>query len=139
MRHKVALIEGDGIGPEQSAATKEVLAEVSSAFNLSVDFTSVEAGDRALASRGEALPEESFATIRKSDCCLKGPVGQSAYDVIVRLRQRLDLYANVRPAKSMPNVPCLNPSVDLVIVRENTEDLYSGLETAMNRERLRCE
>ena len=95
-----------------------------------MDFTTVEAGDRALASLGKALPEESFATIKKSDCCLKGPVGQSAYDVIVRLRQRLDLYANVRPAKSIPNVPCLNPSVDMVIVRENTEDLYSGLETA---------
>jgi 3-isopropylmalate dehydrogenase len=95
-----------------------------------VDFTTVEAGDRALATRGKALPDESFATIKKSDCCLKGPVGQSAYDVIVRLRQRLDLYANVRPAKSIPNVPCLNPSVDMVIVRENTEDLYSGLETA---------
>jgi 3-isopropylmalate dehydrogenase len=59
-------------------------------------------------------------------------VGQTAYDVIVRLRQRLDLYANVRPAKSMPHVPSLNPSIDMVIVRENTEDLYSGLETADN-------
>ncbi len=131
-RYRVALIEGDGIGPEQSAATKQVLAEVSSAFDLSVDFTTVEAGDRALASLGEALPEKSFETIKRSDCCLKGPVGQTAYDVIVRLRQRLDLYANVRPAKSIPNVPCLNPSVDMVIVRENTEDLYSGLETADN-------
>jgi 3-isopropylmalate dehydrogenase len=90
----------------------------------------VDAGDRALARWGEALPEESFSAISRSDCCLKGPVGQSAYDVIVRLRQRLDLYANVRPAKSIPNVPCLSPLVDMVIVRENTEDLYSGLETA---------
>jgi 3-isopropylmalate dehydrogenase len=95
-----------------------------------LDFIPVEAGDGALASRGEALPEESFVKIKRSDCCLKGPVGQTAYDVIVRLRQRLDLYANVRPAKSIPNVPCLNSSVDMVIVRENTEDLYSGLETA---------
>jgi 3-isopropylmalate dehydrogenase len=81
---------------------------------------------------GEALPEKSLETIKKSDCCLKGPIGQSAYDVIIRLRQQLDLYANVRPAKSFPNVPCLNALTDLVIVRENTEDLYSGLEIGDN-------
>jgi len=88
----------------------------------------VEAGDRALARHGQALPKGSLETIRKCDCCLKAPVGESAYDVIVHLRQQLDLYANVRPAKSLPNVPSLNPMTDLVIVRENTEDLYAGLE-----------
>ena len=124
--YTVALIEGDGIGPEQSAATKEVLAEVDSAFGVSLNLVQVEAGDRALEVYGEALPEKSLKAIEKSDCCLKGPIGQSAYDVIIRLRQRLDLYANVRPAKSFPNVPCLNAQTDLVIVRENTEDLYSG-------------
>jgi len=82
-----------------------------------------------LKSHGDALPEESLQTIMKSDCCLKAPVGETAYDVIIRLRRELDLYANIRPAKSMPNVPCLNVKTDLVIVRENTEDLYSGLET----------
>lgn len=76
-----------------------------------------------------ALPEKSLKTIQSCDCCLKGPVGESAYEVIIRLRQQLDLYANIRPAKSLPNVPCLNSQIDLVIVRENTEDLYSGLET----------
>jgi len=75
------------------------------------------------------LPDESWEKIRRSDCCLKAPIGQSAYDVIIRLRRELDLYANIRPAKSLPNVPSLNPSTDLVIVRENTEDLYSGLES----------
>ncbi len=129
MGYTVALIEGDGIGPEQSAATKEVLAEVNNAFGVSLNLVQVEAGDRALRTHGEALPEKSFEMIEKSDCCLKGPIGQSAYDVIIRLRQRLDLYANVRPAKSFPNVPCLNTETDLVIVRENTEDLYSGLES----------
>ena len=129
MSYTVAFIEGDGIGPEQSAATKEVLAEVNNAFGVSLNLVQVEAGDRALKTHGEALPEKSLETIEKSDCCLKGPIGQSAYDVIIRLRQRLDLYANVRPAKSFPNVPCLNAQTDLVIVRENTEDLYSGLET----------
>jgi 3-isopropylmalate dehydrogenase len=111
------------------AATKEVLAEVDSAFGVSLNFVQVEAGDRALEVYGEALPEHSLEAIKTSDCCLKGPIGQSAYDVIIRLRQRLDLYANVRPAKAFPNLPCLNKQTDLVIVRENTEDLYSGLET----------
>jgi 3-isopropylmalate dehydrogenase len=128
MNFKIALIEGDGIGPEQTAATRGVLAEVQSAFGISLSYVEVEAGDRALARQGQALPKGSLETIRKCDCCLKAPVGESAYDVIVHLRQQLDLYANVRPAKSLPNVPSLNPMTDLVIVRENTEDLYSGLE-----------
>ncbi len=126
--YSIALVEGDGIGPEQAAATRDVLNRVGSAFAVSLDLIPVEAGDRALKSRGEALPEDSLRTIRKSDCCLKGPVGESAYDVIVRLRQELDLYANVRPAKSLPNVPSISSQIDLVIVRENSEDLYSGLE-----------
>ena len=125
-------MEGDGIGPEQFTATKEVLTEVDNAFGVSLNLVSVEAGDGALKKYGQALPERTVEAIRKSDCCLKGPVGQSAYDVIIRLRQLCDLYANVRPAKSFPNVPCLNPLTDLVIVRENTEDLYSGLEAGDN-------
>lgn len=125
-------MEGDGIGPEQFTATKEVLTEVDNALGVSLNLVSVEAGDGALKKYGQALPDRTVEAIRKSDCCLKGPVGQSAYDVIIRLRQLCDLYANVRPAKSFPNVPCLNPLTDLVIVRENTEDLYSGLEAGDN-------
>lgn len=132
MSYRVALIDGDGIGPDLTAATKEVLAEIDNAFGVSLNFVQVEAGDRALETCGEALPESSFEAIKKSDCCLKAPIGKTAYDVIIRLRQRLDLYANIRPAKAFPNVPCLNPKTDLVIVRENTEDLYVGLETADN-------
>ena len=74
------------------------------------------------------LPESSLKTIRESDACLKAPVGETAADVIVKLRQMLDLYANIRPAKSLPNVPSLKPGIDMVIVRENTEDLYKGQE-----------
>lgn len=102
---------------------------MSNAFGVSLNLVQVEAGDRALMTHGEALPEKSLEIIKQSDCCLKGPIGQSAYDVIIHLRQQLDLYANVRPAKSLRNVPSLNPLTDLVIVRENTEDLYSGLES----------
>jgi 3-isopropylmalate dehydrogenase len=97
-------------------------------FDLSFDLIPVDAGDRAAENYGVALPHNSLAALTKCDCCLKGPVGESAYDVIVRLRQHLKLYANVRPAKSMPNTPSLNPQTDLVIVRENTEGLYVGLE-----------
>jgi len=128
MEYEVAFIEGDGIGPEQAAATREILTQVGRALGTSLNLTIVEAGDRALKNLGEALPQNSLRAIEKSDCCLKGPVGQSAYDVIVRLRRELDLYANIRPAKSFPKVACISSQTDLVIVRENTEDLYSGLE-----------
>ena len=75
-----------------------------------------------------ALPDDVFESIQSSDACLKAPVGESAKDVIVTLRQKLDLYANIRPAKSYPNTPALRDDIDLVIVRENTEDLYTGQE-----------
>ena len=106
-----------------------MLGEVDRVYGLRLSLVPVEAGDRALKAHGQALPERSRQTITKSDCCLKGPIGESAYDVIIRLRRELDLYANIRPAKSLPNAPSLNPSTDLVIVRENTEDLYVGQES----------
>ena len=78
------------------------------------------------------LPDETFEAIKNSDACLKAPVGESAKDVIVYLRRMLDLYANIRPAKSYPNMPALRDDVDLVIVRENTEDLYTGQEFTLD-------
>ena len=129
MGYTISLVEGDGIGPEQALATREVLAEVDRVYGLSLTIVPVEAGDRTLRTHGQALPDKSRDVIKKSDCCLKAPVGESAADVIVRLRKELVLYANIRPAKSHPNVPSLNPHIDLVIVRENTEDLYAGLES----------
>ena len=88
----------------------------------------VEAGDAALKKHGKALPEFSIDTIKKSHACLKGPVGESAADVIIVLRRMFDLYANVRPARSYPNIPALSGKVDMVTVRENTEDVYLGWE-----------
>ena len=129
MSYRVALIKGDGIGPEQAAATTDVLAAVAENFGFSLDFIPVEAGDETLKKYGVALPDASLKMITESDSCLKGPVGATAYDVIIKMRQQLDLFANIRPAKSMPNVPSLNSKTDLVIVRENTEDLYVGLES----------
>ncbi|MGC8849813.1 MAG: isocitrate/isopropylmalate dehydrogenase family protein, partial [Candidatus Bathyarchaeia archaeon] len=96
--------------------------------DIRFDIRRVEAGDSCLAQHGVALPTETVEAIRVSDACLKGPVGESAADVIVRLRQMFNLYANVRPAKSYPRCNPLREGVDLVIVRENTEDLYKGCE-----------
>jgi 3-isopropylmalate dehydrogenase len=129
LSYSVAFIEGDGIGPEQAAAVRLVLNQVELELGVSVNLIPAQAGDKVLKNYGEALPEESFNIIKKSDCCLKGPVGQSAYDVIIRIRRELDLYANLRPAKALPRVSCIGPGTDLIIVRENTEDLYSGMET----------
>lgn len=128
MKYKIALIPGDGIGPELTEATMTVLRAVQRRLNLNLEFIELEAGDACYAKRGVALPEETIRGILSSHVCLKGPVGETAADVIVRLRQMLDLYANIRPIKSYPNTPCLRDDIDLVIVRENTEDLYKGFE-----------
>lgn len=93
-----------------------------------MEIIELEAGDACLEKRGVALPEETIDEIRKSHACLKGPVGETAADVIVKLRMMFDLYANIRPIKAYPNVPCLRNDIDLIIVRENTEDLYKGFE-----------
>lgn len=126
--YKIALITGDGIGPELSESVIEVLDIVNDKLGVKVQVTKLEAGDAALGKTGKALPDYTLDTIKKSDTCLKAPVGESAADVIVMLRRLLDLYANIRPAKSYPNIPALKENIDMVIVRENTEDLYTGRE-----------
>ena len=128
MPYSITLIKGDGIGPEISEATLDVIGAVDEKFNLELEIIPVEAGDTCLEKRGTALPDETIETIKGSDACLKAPVGQSAADVIIALRRMLDLYANVRPAVSLPHVDCLHPDIDFVIARENTEDLYGGYE-----------
>jgi 3-isopropylmalate dehydrogenase len=127
-RYEVSLINGDGIGPEQATAAKKVLETISDRSSTKFSIMEVEAGDAALAKHGKALPEFSIDAIKKSQACLKGPVGESAADVIIVLRRMFDLYANVRPAKSYPNIPALSGKVDMVTVRENTEDVYLGWE-----------
>jgi 3-isopropylmalate dehydrogenase len=125
---RIALIEGDGVGPEISAAMLKVLDAVRDEFGLRFEVTPSPAGDECKRRTGVALPEDSLASIKGSDACIKGPVGDTAADVIIRLRQMFDLYANIRPAKSLPHIPSLKPDIDFVIVRENTEDLYKGQE-----------
>jgi len=130
MSHKynISLVTGDGIGPEISESAFSILQTINDNMGVKFEIKKLEAGDTVLKNTGEALPAEVFETIKNSDACLKAPVGESAKDVIVYLRRMLDLYANIRPAKSYPNMPALRDDVDLVIVRENTEDLYTGEE-----------
>jgi 3-isopropylmalate dehydrogenase len=129
--YKISLITGDGIGPELSESVINILDAVNDKIGVKIQVTKLEAGDAALKKTGKALPDETLDTIKKSDACLKAPVGESAADVIVVLRRLLDLYANIRPAKAYPNMPSLNQNTDMVIVRENTEDLYTGMEFDM--------
>ena len=132
MKYKVALIPGDGIGPELTETTLTVMNAVQKKIGIKLEFIELEAGDSCLERRGVALPEETINAIRKSHVCLKGPVGETAADVIVRLRMMFDLYANIRPIKSYSGVPCLREDIDLVFVRENTEGLYKGFEFNLN-------
>ncbi len=126
--YKISLITGDGIGPEISRSAISVLDSIHDKLGLKFDITKLSAGDKALTDTGKALPDETVSMIKQSDACLKAPVGESAADVIVVLRRMLDLFANIRPAKSYPHMPALRDDIDMVIVRENTEDLYTGQE-----------
>ena len=126
--YRIALIPGDGIGPELTEATLGVLDAAERKFKLGLNIIEVEAGDGCLEKRGVALPEDTIETIRRSNACIKGPVGQTAADVIVKMRIMFDLYANIRPVKAYPSVPSMRPDIDFVFVRENTEGVYKGLE-----------
>ncbi len=127
-KYLVAIMEGDGIGPEISKVAVDVLETLNELFDLGISLQNVEGGDGALKNFGKALPPYTVEVLKNCHACLKAPVGESAADVIVKLRQIFDLYANVRPARVFPNVRALKPNIDLVIVRENTEDVYKGVE-----------
>jgi isocitrate dehydrogenase (NAD+) len=126
--YTVTLIPGDGIGPELAEATRGVLE----ATGIGFEWDLQQAGEATIASEGTPLPERVIQSIRRTGIALKGPittpVGSGFRSVNVGLRQALDLYANVRPARSMVGVESRYTNVDLVIVRENTEDLYAGIE-----------
>lgn len=123
-RYRIATIPGDGIGPEVMEAAVKVLRALEERGSLGLDFVWLEAGDGLKERTGVALPSETLDEVRRSDAGLFAAVGETAKEVVLPFRQRLDLYANVRPAKAYPNVPCLMDDVDIVIVRENTEGLY---------------
>src|SRR4051794_29335026 len=128
MPHRVTLIPGDGIGPELAAATRRVL----DATGIEFDWETVDAGEAVIGEYGTPLPEHVLESIRRNRVALKGPittpVGEGFRSVNVTLRQALGLYANLRPARSIKGLETRYEDVDLVIVRENTEDLYAGIE-----------
>jgi len=128
MAHRVTLFRGDGIGPEVSAAVVRVIE----ATGVHIEWDSHIVGAQAVDRSGVTLPDEALDAVRATGVALKGPVstpiGTGFESVNVRLRKKLDLYANVRPVRTIPGIPSRFSDVDLVIVRENTEGLYSGLE-----------
>src|SRR3984893_9305834 len=128
MKHRITLIPGDGIGPEVAATVVRIIE----ASGVDIEWETHYAGAQALEKFGETLPKELLESITRNKVALKGPVttpiGKGFTSVNVGLRKALDLYANVRPIRALPNVPCRFPELNLVIVRENTESLYAGLE-----------
>src|SRR5436190_6228259 len=128
MKYTITLIPGDGIGPEIVAATVRVIE----ATGVEIEWETHILGAQAQEKFGTTLPDETIESIRRNKVALKGPqmtpVGKGFTSVNVGLRKALDLYANVRPIKSLASVPSRYSDIDLVIVRENTEGLYSGLE-----------
>jgi isocitrate dehydrogenase (NAD+) len=126
--HRITLIPGDGIGPEVASAVVRIIE----ASGVKIEWEEHVAGQVALDKFGATLPDELLDSIKQNKVGLKGPittpVGKGFTSVNVGLRKALDLYANLRPVRALPNVPCRNPDLDLVVVRENTESLYSGLE-----------
>jgi len=128
MAHNITLIPGDGIGPEVSSAVVRIIE----ATGVEVHWETKYAGAQALEKFGTTLPEDLLESIKRNKVALKGPIttpiGKGFTSVNVGLRKALDLYANLRPVRALPNVPCRYPELDLIVVRENTEDLYSGIE-----------
>jgi isocitrate dehydrogenase (NAD+) len=128
MKHTITLIPGDGIGPEIIAATVRIIE----ATGIDVEWETHIMGAQALEKFGTTLPDETIESIRRNKVALKGPqmtpIGKGFTSVNVGLRKALDLYANVRPVKALPNLRARYPDLDLVVMRENTEDLYAGLE-----------
>ena len=128
MPHKVTLIPGEGIGPEVAVVTQRIL----DAAGVNIEWETVEARATQPTEKGQYVQEAAVESVRRNRVALKGPMATAiaggAPSINVALRKRLDLYANLRPVKNLPGVKSRFDGVDLVIVRENTEDLYSGLE-----------
>lgn len=127
-KHKITLLPGDGIGPEVTASVVSIIE----CAGVDVEWEKFVVGSEALARFGDPLPKEVLDSILSNKVALKGPVmtpiGTGFASINVRLRKTLDLYANLRPVWTMPNIKTRFENVDLIVVRENTEDLYSGLE-----------
>ncbi len=119
-KYQIAVVPGDGIGQEVMDATISVL----DGLNLNFDYVYGEAGDECMEKNGVPLPPETLEIIRNSDACLFGAAGETAANVIVKIRQEMKMFANLRPVKSYPNTKSLSDGIDFMIVRENTEGMY---------------
>ena len=119
-KYQIAVVPGDGIGKEVMEATIFVL----DSLDIDFDYVYAEAGDECLEKTGNALPGETLDTIRNADACLFGAAGETAADVIVKIRQEMKMFANLRPVKTYPNTNSLFENIDFMIVRENTEGMY---------------
>ncbi|TKX82362.1 isocitrate/isopropylmalate dehydrogenase family protein [Halorubrum sp. SD626R] len=128
MGEEIAVIEGDGIGREVVPAAVEVLE----AFGLDFEFTQGDAGDATKEATGEALPAETYELAAGADATLFGAAGETAADVILPLREAVDSFVNVRPAKAYPGVDAVRPETDVVFLRENTEGVYAGHEDRLS-------
>ena len=127
MTHEIAVVPGDGIGGEVTPAAVEVLETVAP----DLEFVEAEAGDHVQEATGEALPQETYDLAASADATLFGAAGETAADVILPLREAVDSFVNVRPARAYPGVDALRPETDLVILRENTEGVYAGHESQL--------
>lgn len=127
-KYQIAIVPGDGIGKEVMEATIFVL----DALDIDFNYIYALAGDDCYKEKGTPLPQETIDIIRESDACLFGAAGESAADVIVKLRQEMKMYANLRPIKAYPNTNSLLDNIDFMIVRENTEGLYIASEEEEN-------
>ena len=132
--YDIAVLKGDGIGPEVTEAAIQVLdATQKASNNLKLNYHYAEAGYHCIKTHGTNMPPETIAILKQTQACLKGPMTTpeepgAPISAAVQIRKTFNLYANIRPCKNFPNVEALKPNIDLVVVRENTEGMYSGVE-----------
>ena len=134
--HKITLIPGDGIGPEVAHAMVQIVEAAGAKTGASFEWHSFECGAEAYAKNGDILPQAALDSITSNKVAIKGPtatpIGGGFSSINVAMRKKFDLYSNFRPVKSLPGLKTNYPGIDLVIFRENTEDLYAGLELMIN-------
>jgi len=134
--HKITLIPGDGIGPEVAAAMVSVVEAAGKLTGCAFEWHSFECGAEAHAKNGEILPQAALESIAADKVAIKGPtatpIGGGFSSINVAMRKKFDLYNNFRPVKSLPGIKTNYPGIDMIIFRENTEDLYAGLEVMIN-------
>jgi len=135
---RIAVLAGDGTGPELVKAAIPIILAVNKKFKIEMDIAYGDAGLNCIKKYGTNLPKRTVNLLRRSECVLKGPMttpegADSDVSVAVKIRKMFGLYADVRPARTLPTVPSLKPNIDLVIVRENTEGMYSGIDFKTSR------